>query len=217
LLPLPAGQDFKKAWIGPSNKIVDRMVLANQQIEIRAMFAMPSFEPMAPCITITANASQTVEEVRVDMADMKIESKHVELLTSVGSCVAICLHDSVHKCGGLAHIMLPNSAQGLQEPLPSKFANTAVPALVKEIHAIAGNPIRLSAKIAGGANMFANLGINHLDIGAKNVKAVKTALDEHKIRLAGEDVGGVHGRRVTFDVASGRTIVRQHNGAIKEL
>jgi len=205
LLTLLTGYDFTKAWFSLNTRIVDRPVLAHQQLEL------------APCITIPDNTNPTVEEVRVDMADMKIESKHVELLTSVGSCVAICLHDSVHKCGGLAHVMLPTSAQGLYEPLPSKFANTAVPALVKEINAMVGNQTRFSAKIAGGANMFANLGTNHLDIGAKNVRAVKTALDKHKIRLAGEDVGGVHGRRITFDVASGRTIVRQHNGEIKEI
>ena len=205
LLPFPASHVFKNACFSIPNRIADRSVLASQQLEF------------APCITIPANTNPTMEEVRVDMADMKIESNHVELLTSVGSCVAICLHDSVHKCGGLAHVMLPNSTQGLQEPLPSKFANTAVPALIKEIHVIVGKPARLSAKIAGGANMFANLGTNHLDIGAKNVKAVKTALDEHKIRLLGEDVGGVHGRRITFDVFSGRTIVKQHNGEIREL
>jgi chemotaxis protein CheD len=204
LIPLPSRHYSANAWF-LTNKIAVRKVLSNQQLEL------------APCITIPANTNPKVEEVRVDMADMRIESKHVELLTSVGSCVAICMHDSVHKCGGLAHVMLPTSDQGLQEPLPSKFANTAVPALIKEMHAIVGKQTRLSAKIAGGANMFANLSTNHLDIGAKNVKAVKSALEEHRIRLAGEDVGGVHGRRVTFDVASGRTIVRQHNGRIREL
>ena len=65
--------------------------------------------------------------------------------------------------------------------------------------------------------MFANIGTNHLDIGAKNVKAVKTSLDEHKIWLAAEDVGGLHGRRISFNVASGKTIVKQYNGDIKEL
>ena len=74
-------------------------------------------------------------------------------------------------------------SQWPHEPLPSKYANTAVPALVKEIRAITGKESRLSAKIAGGANMFANFSANSLDIGAKNVKAVKAALDEHKIRL----------------------------------
>ncbi len=89
-------------------------------------------QELAPCVTTFADIGPKMEEVRVDMADMKVESKPVELLTSVGSCVAICLHDSIHKCGGLAHIMLPNSANGPLEPLPSKFAKTAAPALVKE-------------------------------------------------------------------------------------
>jgi len=205
LFPLSASHEYKKAWFSTPSKIRINPKVAYQRLEL------------TPCVTIEANTGPTVEEVRVDMADMRVESKNVELLTSVGSCVAICLHDSVHKCGGLAHIMLPNSANVSQEPLPSKFANTAVPALIKEIHAITGKQSRLSAKIAGGANMFANIGTNHLDIGAKNVKAVKTSLDEHKIWLAAEDVGGLHGRRISFNVASGKTIVKQYNGDIKEL
>ena len=52
-------------------------------------FAYEQLEP-ASCITIEANTAPKVEEVRVDMADMKVESGSVELLTSVGSCVAIC-------------------------------------------------------------------------------------------------------------------------------
>ncbi len=151
------------------------------------------------------------------MADMKIEYKPAELLTSVGSCVAICLHDPVHRIGGLAHVMLPNSVNGQNEPLPSKFANTAVPALMNGISKFSGRQSRLSAKIAGGANMFSNLGANHLEIGAKNIKAVKKALDDHRIRLTGEDVGGSHGRQISFNVASGVTLVRTFNGEVKEI
>jgi len=169
------------------------------------------------CVTIGANTSPKLEEVRVEMAKMKVESRPVELLTSVGSCVAICLHDAMNRCGGLAHIMLPTSNNPLLEPLPSKFANTAVPALAKAVREISGNDIRLSAKIAGGANMFANLGPNSLDIGGKNVQAVKAALTIQKIRLEGEDVGGVSGRRITFNTHSGIAVVRSFKGASRIL
>ena len=198
MLSFPVGEEFKKACLN-----MPKSVLAYQKLE--------------PYITIDTNTYPQVEEVRVDMAAMKVESKPVELLTSVGSCVAICLYDSIHRCGGLAHIMLPHSTNGPQEPLPSKFADTAVPALAKAIRKINRDETRLSAKIAGGANMFANTGANGLDIGTKNVQAVRNALTQHKIRLVGEDVGGSHGRRVTFNVASGITIVRLHNGEIKKI
>jgi chemotaxis protein CheD len=168
-------------------------------------------------VTISVDGNPEIEEVRVDMADMKIEHRPANLLTSVGSCVAICVHDPVHRCGGLAHVMLPNSVNGENEPFPSKFANTAVPALMNGINKITGKQSRLSAKIAGGANMFSNLGPNHLDIGAKNVKAVKNALEVYRIRLTGEDVGGLHGRRVSFNVSSGETFVRTFNGGVKAI
>ena len=78
-----------------------------------------------------ANKDLKLEEVRVNMADMKTESKPCELL---------------HRCGGVAHVMLPKSAIGSHEPLPAKFADIAVLALAAEIR-------RLTAKIAGCANI----------------------------------------------------------------
>lgn len=192
---------LEKSW---NDMLKNKALVATQQIEEK------------PIAIIHTDIAPMVEEVRVDMADMKFESRQVELLTSVGSCVAICMHDPIHKCGGLAHIMLANSSDPLHEPLPSKFADTAVPALAKGIQQLTGKETRLTARIAGGANMFATFS-NTLDIGGKNVRAVKAALQNHHIRLAGEDVGGDHGRRISFNVASGLTVIRHHNGEIKKL
>lgn len=165
--------------------------------------------------TIETTSKPNLEEVRVNMAEMKAENKPVELVTSVGSCVAICLHDAVNMCGGLAHIMLPKSAIALHEPLPAKFADTAVPALAKAVRKLGGKDARLSAKIAGGANMFPNM--NALNIGLKNIEAVKAALADHKIKLIAEDVGGSHGRRITFDIATGTATVKCFNGGVIKL
>ncbi|MGO8807313.1 MAG: chemotaxis protein CheD [Candidatus Bathyarchaeia archaeon] len=179
-------------------------------------FAYEQLEP-ASCITIEANTAPKVEEVRVDMADMKVESGSVELLTSVGSCVAICVHDPLHKCGGLAHVMLPYSGDMANEPLPSKYADTAIPALVNGIRKKNEKESCLFAKIAGGANMFANLNSEYLDIGGKNVRAVKTVLSKYNVRLRGEDVGGSHGRRISFDVRSGVVTIKCFNGETRKL
>lgn len=200
MFPLPVGNDDKKICTAMSQRA-------------------DGYQQSEPFITIDSNTNThpQLEEVRVDMAEMKVESKPVELLTSVGSCVGICIYDSIHRCGGLAHIMLPHSSHGSQEPLPSKYADTAVPALIKGVRELTGSASRLSAKIAGGANMFTGTGANGLDIGAKNIKAVKSALVAHRVRLIGEDVGGTYGRRITFNLASGIMIVRLHNGETKKL
>ena len=159
----------------------------------------------------------TMKEVRVAMAEMKVESKPIDLVTSVGSCVALCLYDSTNRCGGLAHIMLPNSAIAPQDFLPCKFADTAVPALAKAVQKISGKEARLSAKIAGGANIFSTLNNNSQPIGEKNVYAVKAALNANKIRLVAEDVGGSYGRRIAFNIGNGIATIRLSNGEIKKL
>ncbi|PVX25306.1 MAG: chemotaxis protein CheD [Candidatus Bathyarchaeum sp.] len=151
------------------------------------------------------------------MAEMRVENRPVVLVTNVGSCVAICIHDPINKCGGLAHIMLPTSKITKNQNLPSKYADTAVPALTESLQKIAKNNSYLTAKIAGGANMFPNLKANSLNIGEKNVEAVKEALSEKGIKLLAEDVKGTYGRRVTFNIVTGSVGVRNGNGVVKEL
>ena len=168
------------------------------------------------CITYP-QLSPTMQEVRVAMAEMKIESKPIELVTSVGSCVALCLYDSTNRCGGLAHIMLPNSAIAPQDFLPYKFADTAVPALARAVQKISSKEASISAKIAGGANIFLTLNSNGPPIGEKNVDAVKAALNAHEIRLVAEDVGGSYGRRIAFNIGNGIATIRLSNGEIKKL
>jgi len=55
------------------------------------------------------------------MAEMKVGDRPVKLVTNVGSCVAVCIYDSINKCGGLAHIMLPNSSVSRNKHFPLKF------------------------------------------------------------------------------------------------
>jgi chemotaxis protein CheD len=197
LCPLTAGYGLQKADFTQSKR-----VFACERLNLT-------------CV-IQADLSPKVEEVQVDMADMKVECKTVELLTSVGSYVAICMHDLVHKCGGLAHIMLPKSTYP-QEPLPPKYVITTVPVIIKEIQSITEKENHLSAKIAGDANMFANLSTNSLGIVAKKVKAVREALEKQLIRLVGEEVSRLNVRRITFNVASVLATVRPHNGETKNL
>ena len=189
----------------------------NPKMNEPAVGVKPQFGiSMTPCEAVLVPETLSLEEIRVDMADARVESRSVTLVTNVGSCVAICLHDQVNKCGGLAHIMLP-APNNPREPLPYKYAETAVPALANSMRKMHPVDSCLVAKISGGANMFSNLKCGALNIGEKNVCAVKEALLENNIRLFAEDVGGTCGRRIIFNVHTGLTIVRTLNGGVKRL
>ena len=151
------------------------------------------------------------EEIRVNMACMKVGNTPQWLVATVGSCVAVCLFDGVKRCGGMAHIMLPSGGKD-KDILPYKYADTAVPALVESLQKMGCKKTDLVAKIAGGANMFYDQKIRVVNVGSRNVEAVKKSLACHDIPLVASDVGGTYGRRVSFNVYTGIMVVKSFNG-----
>jgi chemotaxis protein CheD len=126
------------------------------------------------------------------------------LQTFVGSCVAICLYDSIAKVAGMAHVMLPKNNTTEQIPKPEgKFVDVAIKVLLDKLTANGAMCTRLKAKMAGGASVFQTEGNkNVFNIGTRNVDAIRAILGENKIPIVSEDVGEKGGRWVIFDVAS---------------
>ena len=125
----------------------------------------------------------------------------------LGSCVGLTLHDRYAKIGGIAHIMLPES-KGIAEN-SCKYADTAVPSLLKEMVRHKAKKDQIVAKIAGGATMFSAMDI--LQIGKRNTEVVKEALKNEGIRLVAEDTGGISGRTITLDTRTGNLHVKNKN------
>lgn len=126
----------------------------------------------------------------------------------LGSCVAILLHDAEARVGGLAHVLLPEPALSRDQGNASKFATTAVPALVQEMARMGARPGRLKARLVGGAAMFQTLMVpGSLNMGARNIIASRQALQTAGIPVVGEEVGGDYGRSVRFHVGAGKTTV----------
>ncbi|MDI3537987.1 MAG: chemotaxis protein CheD [Bacillota bacterium] len=146
---------------------------------------------------------------RVGMADLAVGKEPVVLVTiGLGSCVGVALYDDQTKVGGLAHIMLPE-ANGLAVTNPAKFADTALPLLVKKMEELGANPRRLTAKIAGGAQMFRLAQPTEMmRIGERNTEAVLNWLRAAGIRVVAQDTGGSWGRTIELDTSTGELRVK---------
>ena len=160
-----------------------------------------------------------VKEIRVGIADLNLAYAPNRLITvGLGSCVGIALYDTERKIGGLAHIMLPDSTQFTKINNSHKFADLAIPILIKEMEQKGANIKRLKAKIAGGASMFNFSDKNMImDIGNRNSIAVKYILKNFSIPLLNEDVGGTKGRTMIFDTLNGIVQIRTVGMRIKEI
>lgn len=152
--------------------------------------------------------------VTVGISDLNVASAPDVLVTyALGSCVGICLYDKVTRVGGLAHIMLPSSKDALRRSGDTyKFADTAIPELVRRMEELGAVRTRLLAKIAGGAQMFAAITSSSIaNIGQRNVAAVRETLKMLRIPIAGEDVGENYGRTLYFYTEDGSVRVKSAN------
>ncbi|MDA7951101.1 MAG: chemotaxis protein CheD [Pirellulaceae bacterium] len=118
----------------------------------------------------------------------------------LGSCIGVVLYSRQHKTGAMAHVVLPAQVAGSADT-PGKYADTAIKHMLKLLAREGVMLEHLTAKITGGAAMFNTSG--PLQIGEKNIDAVKAELTNANIRLGGDDTGGTKGRRVTFDLETG--------------
>lgn len=167
------------------------------------------------------------EIINIGVAEYRvIDDPRVMASYGLGSCVAIALYDEGRRIGGLAHIMLPDSRAISRAGRESRFADTAILAMVEEMLELGTRKSRIVAKIAGGAQMFSIPGAQNpanipgpapgLHIGERNVESTKRTLRELRIPLIGEDTGGSHGRTMYFDVGTGEvTITSIRNGERK--
>ncbi|GLI19219.1 putative chemoreceptor glutamine deamidase CheD [Tepidanaerobacter syntrophicus] len=149
--------------------------------------------------------------IRVGMAEYKAAKSPYSLITlGLGSCVGVTLYDNLTKVGGLAHVMLPDSTlSGKKDYNPGKFADTAIDVLIEEMLRLGASKNRMVSKIAGGAQMFQIKSENNImQIGKRNVEAVRNKLNQLNIRIIAEDVEGNYGRTIEFFCEDGRLAVR---------
>jgi chemotaxis protein CheD len=172
-------------------------------------------------VSVLPSSTASSEAISVEMAEIKVSTKLTDNLVAygLGACVAVCLYDPILHVAGMAHVVLPDhqaslsSSKGRTELPPGKFGDTAVPALIEEICKNGGKRENIRAAIAGGAHIFGEIGKNsatasRLEIGDRNAKSVAETLEKLEIAVIASDVGGCHGRTVTFKVCDGTVRVR---------
>jgi chemotaxis protein CheD len=127
----------------------------------------------------------------------------VVISTVLGSCVAVCLQDSIAKVGGMNHFLLgePSPEQSVQQRSLSSYGIHAMELLINEMMKRGAVRTRLRAHLYGGATMIAGLG----SIGTSNAEFARRFVETEGIAIAHVDLGGTRARRVEFQPYEGRS------------
>lgn len=157
--------------------------------------------------------------VVVGMAESVVSNNpSVTLATySLGSCLGISIFDPVTHVGGLVHIMLPDSgiAPDKARSQPGMFVDSGVPKLFKSAYEMRLEKQRAIICVAGGAQIMDDKGF--FNIGQRNRAALDALLQQHGLRIAAHETGGMVNRTMYLKLATGEVRLKVSGQATETL
>lgn len=128
------------------------------------------------------------------------------IVTVLGSCVSACIRDPVVGIGGMNHFMLPgDSRRSAGASDAARYGTHAMERLINELLSRGARRERLETKVFGGGRVLPGLS----DIGARNAEFVLEFLTAERLKLAAQDLGDVHPRKVVYAPRTGRVLVQR--------
>lgn len=155
----------------------------------------------------------------VGVADCKVSRDPASVIVtySLGSCIAVCIHDPVVGVGGILHFMLPEAKIAPEKAVanPSMFADTGIAFLFQEAYRLGAVKTRLQVKAAGGAQVLDPAGL--FNIGKRNILAMRKLFWQNGVMLGSTALGGTVNRTVTLDNGSGEVTLKTSGKGVSTL
>ncbi len=169
---------------------------------------------------MTLSSVKNEEMLVVGLGEMQVSNDPNTVLAclGLGSCIGISAYDPIGRVGAMVHIVLPHGNNTDCEKSPTKYANTALPAMINEMERKGAQKSRIILKIAGGAKIIQTVPIGSiLDIGDRNITAVKGAIAENKLSIKAEAIRGTLGRSMWLSIDTGVTKLRTTASQVVEI
>ncbi len=168
---------------------------------------------MAGAGTTAARSSfpEMTSEVTLYIGGVHAADQPTVVKTVLGSCVAVCLWDPATGVGGMNHFMLPNGDGGAGVAGPTRFGVHAMDCLIGAIMKLGGDRRRLVAKCFGGGHVL-DMGGGTASVAQLNIDFIRAFLQDERLAVQSQDLGGLHARHVRFHTDSGRAFVKRISG-----
>lgn len=129
---------------------------------------------------------------------------------ALGSCVAVCVWDPASRTGGLVHVLLPESRINPTRAAtqPGTFADTGLPIFFRGFTEAGVDVRRCQIRLAGGAEVTGLAGSGSLNVGKRNLLAVRQWLWKAGLLVKAEATGGTAARTATLLLDSGTVQIR---------
>ena len=150
------------------------------------------------------NAHFGSDAVKVLPGEYFVHHEDMLLLTTLGSCIAVCLWDRHARVGGMNHFMLPDSSAE-----SGRYGPFAMEMLINALMKQGAQRMTLEAKVFGGARVLSSPGPDSLKVGQRNTEFALNYLATERIPVVVKDVEGDCPRTVCFLPHSGKAMLKR--------
>lgn len=148
--------------------------------------------------------------VKVLPGEYFVTNEDVLIMTTLGSCIAVCLWDRNAHIGGLNHFMLPDSNPDGErggESSSGRFGMFAMELLINAMMKRGAVRGALEAKVFGGGHVIQ--GLTSLHVGDRNASFAFNYLATERIPMVSKDVLDTCARKVCFLPLTGKAMIKR--------
>lgn len=145
--------------------------------------------------------------VKILPGEYHVADNNIMISTVLGSCVSVCVFDSLNGVGGMNHFMLPGNKleQGKSLDPSARYGSHAMELLLKHYTKLGGKRASLEAKVFGAGKVMDGMS----DVGRQNADFALEYLSSRNIQVVAVDVGNIYPRKVVFFPGTGRAYVKR--------
>lgn len=147
---------------------------------------------------------RNTQRITIDPGEHYVSRKPEVISTLLGSCVAVCLYDSVNGVFGMNHFLLAYKQQTANTPIIQsdygRYGIFSMELLINDMMKKGADRTQLKAKCFGGGNVLKlrEDSWNRPTVGDVNVQFVREFLKNENIPIVSACLGGDYGRNVHF-------------------
>ena len=145
------------------------------------------------------------DAVKILPGEYFVHDEDLLIMTTLGSCIAVCLWDRQAHVGGMNHFMLPDGGGNGNDS--GRYGSYAMELLINELMKMGASRMTMEAKVFGGGAVLS--GMNSLNVGERNTAFVMDYLKTERIPIVSKDVMDVYPRKVCFFPHSGKAMVKR--------
>jgi two-component system chemotaxis response regulator CheB len=155
----------------------------------------------------------TAERIYLKSGQMFVGERSEEIFTTLGTCVAFCVFDKKRKIGGMIHYLLPNKESDHDLNSPLNYAETAIPAILKEFKKLGSYKGDLQVTIIGG-NSIGETEISK-EIGNANIKAALDWVKKLGLKYTHRSSFNDKGQQILFKTDTGELLLKKSSDEVK--